>query len=231
VSGVGHEDLRRIPLFRELGPEALEAIAAMAHVRRCAPREVVVTEEAVAEGLYLVTRGRAAVSVAGRDGSPVTIGEMGVGEIIGEISLLDGGTASATVTALTPVELIAIDRQGFLRLLERHPKMAIPLLGVLARRLRRLTRWADDLAALPVPSRLAKCLMGLVAEHGQPVGPRRIRLGIKLSQQDLGMRIGVTRESINKHVRRWEQAGILVKESGHLVVADLDKLRTLAVGS
>jgi CRP-like cAMP-binding protein len=131
---------------------------------------------------------------------------------------------------MTPLELIAIDREGFLRLLERNPRMAIPLLGVLARRLRRLTRWADDLAALPVPSRLAKCLMTLVAEHGQQVGPRRIRLGIKLSQQDLGMRIGVTRESINKHVRRWEQAGILQKESGHLVVADLDKLRTLADG-
>ncbi len=202
----------------------------MAHVRRCAPREVVVTEEAPAQGLYLLTRGRAAVSVAGKDGSPVTIGELGAGEIIGEISLFDGGTASATVVAVTALELIAIDRAGFLRLLEGNPRMAILLLGVLARRLRRLTRWADDLAALPVPSRLAKCLMTLVAEHGQQVGPRRIRLGIKLSQQDLGMRIGVTRESINKHVRRWEQAGILQKESGHLVIADVDKLRTLAQG-
>ncbi|HLK90698.1 MAG TPA: Crp/Fnr family transcriptional regulator [Polyangia bacterium] len=230
MSGVGREDLKRIPLFRDLEPAEVDAIAAMAHVRRCAPREVVVTEEVPAQGLYLLTRGRAAVSVAGKDGSPVTIGELGVGEIIGEISLLDGGTASATVTAMTPLELIAIDRAGFLRLLEGHPKMAIPLLGVLARRLRRLTRWADDLAALPVPSRLAKCLMALVAEHGQQVGPRRIRLGIKLSQHDLGMRIGVTRESINKHVRRWEQAGILQKESGHLVVADLEQLRSLADG-
>ncbi len=230
MSGVGSDDLRRIPLFRDLAPAQVEAIATMAHVRRCAPREVVVTEEAPAQGLYLLTRGRAAVSVAGKDGSPVTIGELGAGEIIGEISLFDGGTASATVVAVTALELIAIDRAGFLRLLEGNPRMAILLLGVLARRLRRLTRWADDLAALPVPSRLAKCLMTLVAEHGQQVGPRRIRLGIKLSQQDLGMRIGVTRESINKHVRRWEQAGILQKESGHLVIADVDKLRTLAQG-
>jgi CRP/FNR family cyclic AMP-dependent transcriptional regulator len=230
VSGVSREDLRRIPLFRDLERGALEAMAAIARVRRCAPRDVLVTEELPADGLYLITRGRASVSIAGRDGSPVTIGELGAGEIIGEISLLDGGTASATVTALTALDLIAIDRDGFLRLLDRHPRVAVSLLPVLAQRLRRLTRWADDLAALPVPSRLAKCLMALMAEHGQQIGPRRVRLAIKLSQQDLGMRIGVTRESINKHMRRWEQAGILLREAGHLVVCDVDKLRSLAAG-
>jgi CRP/FNR family cyclic AMP-dependent transcriptional regulator len=228
VPGVDREDLRRIPLFRDLERAALESMAVMARVRRCAPRDVLVTQEVPADGLYLITRGRASVSVAGRDGAAVTIGELGVGEIVGEISLLDGGTASATVTALTSLDLIAVNRDGFLRLLERHPQVAISLLAVLAKRLRRLTRWADDLAALSVPSRLAKCLIALVAEHGQPVGPHRIRLGVRLSQQDLGMRIGVTRESINKHLRRWEQAGILLKEAGHLVVIDIDKLRKLA---
>lgn len=108
--------------------------------------------------------------------------------------------------------------------------MAISLLALLAKRLRRLTRWADDLAALPVPSRLAKCLIALAAEHGQQIGPRRVRLGVRLSQQDLGMRIGVTRESINKHLRRWEQAGILLKEAGYLVIIDVDQLRDLADG-
>lgn len=228
MSGVDREDLRRIPLFRDLERGALESMAAMAHVRHCAPRGTVVTEEAPADGLYLITRGRASVSVAGRDGAALTIGELGVGEIIGEISLLDGGTASATVTAMTSLELIAIDRDGFLRLLDRHPRVAVSLLPVLAKRLRRLTRWADDLAALPVPSRLAKCLIALMAEHGQQIGARRIRLGVRLSQQDLGMRIGVTRESINKHMRRWEQVGILHREAGHLVVTDVDKLRSLA---
>jgi CRP/FNR family transcriptional regulator, cyclic AMP receptor protein len=230
VSGVDSEDLRRIPLFRDLERGVLESMADMARVRRCAPRDELVTQEVQAEGLYLITRGRASVSVAGRDGAAVTIGELGVGEIIGEISLFDGGTASATVTALTPLDLIAINRDGFLRLLERHPRVAVSLLAVLAKRLRRLTRWADDLAALSASSRLAKCLLALVAEHGQQVGPGRIRLGVRLSQQDLGMRIGVTRESINKHLRRWEQAGILLKEAGHLVIIDIDKLRKLAAG-
>jgi CRP/FNR family cyclic AMP-dependent transcriptional regulator len=230
VSGVDSEDLRRIPLFRDLERGALEPMADMARVRRCAPRDVLVTQDAPAEGLYLITRGRASVSVAGRDGAAVTIGELGIGEIVGEISLLDGGTASATVTAITLLDMISISRDAFLRLLEGHPRVAVSLLAVLAKRLRRLTRWVDDLAVLPVPSRLAKCLVALVAEHGQLIGPRRIRLGIRLSQQDLGMRIGVTRESINKHLRRWERSGILFKEAGHLVVIDIDKLRDLAAG-
>lgn len=117
MSGVDAEDLRRIPLFRDLERGALESMADMARVRRCEPRAELVTQEVQADGLYLITRGRASVSVAGRDGAAVTIRELGVGEIIGEISLFDGGTASATVTALTSLDLIAINRDGFLRLL------------------------------------------------------------------------------------------------------------------
>ena len=42
------------------------------------------------------------------------------------------------------------------------------------------------------------------------------------------MRVGVTRESVNKHLGRLERAGILVREAGHLVVTDLKTLRIVA---
>src|ERR1700743_1852997 len=100
----------------------------MARVHRCTSKEVVVAEGAPAAGLYLLTRGRAGVSVCSRDGRAATIGELGPDDIIGEISLLDGGAASATVTALTTLELIAVDRGGFLRLLDQHPRIAVSLL-------------------------------------------------------------------------------------------------------
>jgi CRP/FNR family transcriptional regulator, cyclic AMP receptor protein len=139
--------------------------------------------------------------------------------------LLDGGLPSATVTAVTDLELIVVDRQSFLNLVEEHPKIAVALLPVLASRLRRLTAWADDLAGLPLSARIAKCLLRLLAVHGQALGPSRIRIGRRFSQEDLASMVGATRESINKHLGRLEREKILAKESGYLVIIDLPRLQ------
>jgi CRP/FNR family cyclic AMP-dependent transcriptional regulator len=230
MASVTLEQLRRIPIFVDLDAETLESLTRLARIRKCAPREIIVYQDEPAAGVQLMTVGRASVSVTTRDGRATTIGELGPGEIIGEISLLDGGTPSATVTAITRTELICIDRQPFLDLLEQKPRMCIGLLAVIAGRLRRLTRWADDLAGLPLPARLAKCLMALLTEHGQQTGPRRVRIGLKISQNDLATRVGGSRESVNKTLRRMERSGVLTQEAGHLVITDLTQLQGAAKG-
>jgi CRP/FNR family transcriptional regulator, cyclic AMP receptor protein len=153
---------------------------------------------------------------------------LGEAEIIGEVSLLDGGLPSATVTAVTNLELIVVDRQSFLNLLKDRPQIAVALLPVLASRLRRLTSWTDDLAALPLSARIAKCLLGLLAAHGQELGPSRSRIGRRFSQEDLASMVGATRESVNKHIGRLERERILAKESGYLVIVDLTRLQVAA---
>jgi CRP-like cAMP-binding protein len=227
MPGVEVGVLRQISLFRDLGDADLKSLAALARVRKCSSREVVVRQDVPASALYLLNRGRVSVS-ASTDGRAVTIGELGPNEIIGEISLLDGGPPSAIITAMTKVELIEIDRRAFAELLDQRPRIAVALLPVLAARLRRLTRWANEVAVLSVAERLAKCVVGMIAEQGQQVGPRRFRIAAKVSQTEIAMRVGVTRESVNKHLRRLERAEILVQEAGHLVVTDLETLRIVA---
>ncbi len=188
----------------------------------------IVQQDLPANGVYVIVKGRASVSVIARDGRVLTLREIGADEIIGEVSLLDGGLPSATVTAITNLELIVVDRQSFLNLLEERPKIAVALLPVLASRLRRLTAWADDLAGLPLSARIAKCLLGLLATHGQELGPSRSRIGRRFSQEDLASMVGATRESMNKHLGRLEREGILTKESGYLVIVDLPRLQVEA---
>ena len=231
MADVSSEHLKRIPIFRELDLPALRALAALARTRSLVPRDVIVQEGEPARGLQVILAGRANVSMTTSDGRSTTIGELGPGEVIGEISLIDGGMPSATVTALAPGQVICIDREPFLELLEREPRVCLGLLSVLAARLRRLTRWADDLAGLPLGARLAKCLIALLAQHGQQTGPQRHRLALKISQHDLASRIGVSRESVNKHLRRLERAGALTHEAGYMVITDLAQLRSAAEGS
>ena len=224
MAAIELEIVRRIPLFRDLDADTLGLLAGLARLRRCLAGEEIVRKDVPADAVYVIVKGRASVSVAARDGRVLTLREIGESEIIGEVSLLDGGLPSATVTAVTNLELIVVERQSFLNLLEERPKIAVALLPVLASRLRRLTAWADDLAGLPLSARIARCLLGLLAAHGQELGPARSRIGRRFSQEDLARMVSATRESINKHLARLERDGILAKESGYLVIVDLPRL-------
>jgi len=219
------ELLRKAPLFSGLGQAELAAIAALAQRKRYEQRDIVVHQTDPSGELFVIVSGHLKVVSAGADGRDTALGIMGPGEVIGEVPLLDGGPRSATVAALEPCELLVIRREPFLRLLESSPKISIELLRVLATRLRRLTERSEDLAFLRVGERLAKRLVGLAGEYGQAQPDGSIRITVKLSQQEIGELVNATRESANKHIKAWEDEGLVSQESGHIIIRDLDNLR------
>jgi CRP-like cAMP-binding protein len=221
--------LASIPLFAELSAEQLSKVAALAEVRSFGAREVVVTQGDPARALYAIVRGRLKVSSCGPDGRDVVLGIMAEGEVFGEVALLDGGTRSATCTAIEPCELLAIDRQQFMELLDQTPGIAVKLLQVLSGRLRRLSQRSEDAAFLDVPSRLARSLLDLATRFGERrAASSGVFLAIKLSQQELGDLVGATRESVNKHLSDWTRQGFLQMQNGRLVISDMDSVRRLA---
>ncbi len=220
--------LDRIPVFKDLEPRALAEVRALARRRTCAPQEVVFRQGDTGDGLYVIATGFLKACISGPTGTSTTLSIMGPREMFGELSLLDGGPRSATVTAVTRADLLAIDREPFLRLFRARPSVAIALVEVVARRLRRLSERSDDVTGLPVANRLAKQLLLLAESHAFRLTPARVRLAIRLSQRELGELVGTSRESVNKHLNRWKQRRLLTEDGGFLVITDLAQLRTIA---
>jgi CRP/FNR family transcriptional regulator, cyclic AMP receptor protein len=219
--------LRGIPLFEGLSSEQLGRVASVAEVRRYPARSVVVRQGEPASELFAVVRGRLKVSSSNADGRDTVLGIMAEGEVFGEIALLDEGLRSATCSAVEPCELLVIARAQFIELLEDAPGIAVKLLLVLSRRLRRLSQRSEDAAFLDVASRLARCLLDLAARFGEARGSG-IFVTLKLSQQELGELVGATRESVNKHFGEWTRLRLLSLESGRLLISDVDGLRKVA---
>ena len=219
--------LRGISLFMDLEDRDLEGIAALAITKRYRARQVIVRQQEPGDELFAIMQGHTKVVTSDADGHDTVLAVMGPGQVFGEVSLLDGAPRSATIIALASCELLAIRREPFMAYLEAHPKIATRLLVVLAGRLRRLTKRAEDIAFLDVAGRLAKKLLGLAEEYGMALG-NQVRVVVKLSQQELGDMVGTSRESVNKHLRAWEQQGIISQQSGYLTIHDLPRLRTLA---
>lgn len=220
--------LRSIPLFAGLSEEQLAEVGALARPKSYPNRAVVVTQGEPATALFAIVSGRLKVVSCGPDGRDTVLGIMSEGEVFGEVALLDGGTRSATCTAIEPCELLVIERAEFMRLVETSPTIAVKLLDVLAQRLRRLSQRSEDAAFLDVPCRLARSLLDLASRFGEAAPSKEICIRLKLSQQELGDLVGATRESVNKHLNDWTRQGFFRLQSGRMIISDIDSVRRIA---
>jgi len=215
--------LSQVWLFQGLRSEELERITQLACIRVYQSRKIVVAKGDRASELFVLLRGRAIVTTRGSEGTEAALNVMGPGEVFGEVALLDGQPRSASVTTLERCEMAVIDKRSFHALLAVSPSIAANLLAVLATRMRELTNRMEDRTFLDVSARLAKQLLWLAAHHGIQCG-NRVRIQIKLSQQELGDLIGATRESVNKQLRAWTRNGVVNQDRGCIEIADLESL-------
>jgi CRP/FNR family transcriptional regulator, cyclic AMP receptor protein len=103
--------LKRIPIFEDVPDEDLRVVTTFATSDEVAEGTQIVKEGDYANHFMAIEEGTAEVS---RDGQKV--GELGAGDIFGEIGLLEKERRSATVTATSRVRLIKIERWELQRL-------------------------------------------------------------------------------------------------------------------
>jgi MFS family permease len=109
------ELLRRIEIFAQLPEPVLERLAAAATSISVGADQVVVSRGEVGNHFYAIATGRAAVEL--EDG---TTRELGPGEFFGEIALLRDVPRTATVRALEPLHIYAVEREDFLTAVTGH---------------------------------------------------------------------------------------------------------------
>jgi len=216
--------IAKIPLFASLEPEVRKPLAALIRVRSYAARQFVVWEGQPGGTLFLSLSGFFKAVTTGADGREMILSVMGPGEVLGELSVLDGQPRSASVVTIEPGELASIDRPALLGLMNSSPGLAVGLIEVLARRVRILTKRFEILSSQDVPERLAQALLNLAEKHGEASG-ERVRIPVRLSQQDLANMVGATRESVNKQLRKWTKDGVLRRETGCVIISDVPALR------
>ncbi len=129
--------LAKAPLFARLDGRGLRRLAGL-----CVPRTFQVDEEIVSEGstglgLFVITAGRVEV-VKGTGEDRVVLAELGEGDIIGEMALVDDQPRSATIKTLEPTSCLLITRSSFQSLVDQEPDIAWCIVPILATRIRAL---------------------------------------------------------------------------------------------
>ena len=110
--------------------------------------------------MLVVLSGRVKLVTVTRDGHEVGLGIREPGDLIGEMSALDGEDRTATAIALEPVEARAIAVPDFMAFLGSTPGAALALARLLCARLRGADRMRAEYAALDTLGRVAARLVG-----------------------------------------------------------------------
>jgi CRP/FNR family transcriptional regulator, cyclic AMP receptor protein len=125
--------LSTVGLFSGCSKKELQSVA-----RLCTPLSVeegfvLTTEDTPGRECFVVVDGKARVTIGGRK-----VGEVGPGECVGEMALLDGGRRTATVTAESPMNAYVLSVSEFRILLGVSPTILRKIATSLAQRLRTL---------------------------------------------------------------------------------------------
>lgn len=125
------ELLRAVPLFAKLDDGELADVGRHADEVSVAEGKVLVTQDTSGNSFYVIIEGRADVV---KDGQKLA--ELGNGDFLGEMALLEDLPRSATVVTTAPTRLLEMHRRDFSSVLDNAPHLARKMLATLAHRLR-----------------------------------------------------------------------------------------------
>src|SRR5215211_2249557 len=207
--------LGQSPIFRHGRPEDLAKLATQA-----VPFDYPV-------GSFLMRQGEPADHVLVLTAGEVVHTIMRAGQLIGELALLNDGRRTAGVRATSPTTAWAIGRDPFWGFLEANPRASSALLRQVAARLAAREALIDDLLSLDVKSRLAKALLGLAADHGQPEPDGGTRISLHLTHRDLAGMVGASRENVSRALGAFRRRGFIDYDSDSIRLRNPEALRRL----
>jgi CRP-like cAMP-binding protein len=127
--------LKNVPLFSECTPKEIALVVKNSTERTVKAGTVLIEQGQVGREAYVVLDGSATVKRNGKK-----IGTAKAGSIVGELSLLDNGPRTATVTTDSDTRLLVISDRGMKNTIEFIPAIGRKLLKALAGRVRELDR-------------------------------------------------------------------------------------------
>jgi CRP/FNR family cyclic AMP-dependent transcriptional regulator len=212
-------------LFGQLPQADLDALLLHARVAHYPPGRVIFTKGSPGRSMMAILRGGIRISTPSPAGPDIVLTILQPGEVFGEIALLDGEDRTADATAIGDCELLVIDHRDFVPFLERRADICILLLKLLCQRLRQTDQQFEEAMFGRLEGRLAMALVRLASSV-----PSAAKGGVTLrvTQQDLAGMVGAARESVNKQLHVWQNAGVLRLGKRLIEISDVAALETLA---
>jgi len=228
MSAEMEEVLRRSAIFRRLTPEDRHRLASVARVRMYEKGDLLFTEGDSSDVMYTVVTGRVKVFKMTPRGTDVILEIFGPGDPVGAVAVYESRPYPASAVALEETTCLAVPRRDFFSLLETYPTLVRGLLVGLTHRIVELTNRIMELSGGRIEARLARFLLKLADDMGQP-RESAIFIAMPLSRQELADMTGTTIETCIRIMSRWGKQDIVRTEKDGFLIVDRSALEHVAV--
>lgn len=223
--------LKQCDLFRRLTPEQLAEIEPRCRSRTFRRGEPVYLPSDAADAAMVLCEGRITIGSLTDDGKQTILAFVEPGELFGELAALDDGPREEFAEAAEKSTVVLLPADTLRNLMERNAGMALGVTRLMGLRRRRIERRLKSLLFRSNRQRLVSLLLELADQYGQPSSdPPGIRLGIKLSHQDMASVIGSTRETVTLVLGELQSEGLVATGRRKIVVGDPETLARAADG-
>lgn len=214
--------IRSVPLFSTLTDDEFNQLAHIFVARAYRKNQVIFLEEETGNYMYLVLSGKVKVAKAGTGGKETILAIHRTGDFFGEMSLLDGKTAPATVSAMEDSKIISVSGIDFHKYLLHNEKVMLQIIQVLCARLRQVWQ-TQSLSSSTADARIRMGVYQLAKRHGIRDAHGTI-IDLKITHQELAEMVGTSRETVTRVLTRLREQGIIEIDQRRITLLDAKAL-------
>lgn len=133
--------LAQISLFQQLDDDERAVLAGVMAEKQAQPGDTLFRAGEPGDAMYIVQSGKVELFVKDKAGQKITLHTAEAGELFGELSLLDGGSRTATAQVVEACTMLMVDREDLQQLFRKRPDAALDMLAAMGR----MTRKANSL--------------------------------------------------------------------------------------
>jgi len=211
------ETLRRIPVFKSLGERYLRLLSELVTRREVAKGETLYREGQPCEKFIIVLQGRLNVLKTSTDGREKIVADIRPYRHFGLAELITDRRSAATIEAAEPGVVLTLSKEDFVRTLIDNSRMCFQLMQTMAGTIMDLTDQIQEVSFERVSVRLARLLVVLADREGLEADGRLV-IRRRYSHQELARRLGTSRETVTRMLRRFKEMDLVSMEGRRLAV-------------
>jgi CRP-like cAMP-binding protein len=221
--GAKLELLRRLPYFRSVPADHVQALASRLRERHYQAGDMIFRKGDTSEGLGVVLRGRVRTVTTSPEGREQVLKMFGPGRTFADLAVFDNEPQPAEAIAVSETTVVFIPQGDLLRLLTRHPDAAIEVIRLFASRLRAYKQMVEDLSLRPVVARVARLLVDR-ARGAQTLVEESASSSPEYTQDEMAALVGSVREVVQRALKTLEHAGLIQMTRGRIQIIDVEAL-------
>jgi CRP/FNR family transcriptional regulator, dissimilatory nitrate respiration regulator len=214
-----------IPLFEGLTQKQCESLGAIAVKRNYSRGQSFFSEGDESIGFYIILSGKVKIFKLSPDGKEQIFHILETQEPFGEAAVFAGEHYPASAQSLVETGALFFPRQKFVELISREPSLALAMLALLSRRLRKLTTLVEDLSLKEVPGRLAAYLLYLY-EHNDDSAT----VNLDISKNQMAGLLGTIPETLSRILKRMSEEKLINVSARSISILDKKGLVNMAEG-